>query len=142
MDPGLWPIFLQDNREWEPVLSGRQGFIGPFIATLLLPLAARVLYAWRRRDNAAVIGLFALSHLWFIGLVLMQIRWNSYLALLNAMALAMAVGLMLKQIGKLPPGRAGGASLKAATVLLAAIAYVVLIGVGGALQLKLRILIV
>ncbi|MCZ6871906.1 MAG: hypothetical protein O7G88_00010 [bacterium] len=52
MDPGLWPIFLQDNREWEPVLSGRQGFIGPFIATLLLPLAALVLYAWRRLSKS------------------------------------------------------------------------------------------
>jgi hypothetical protein len=134
MDPGLWPIYIENNKEWEPVLSGRNGYIGPFIANLLLPLVALILYAWRRRDNPAVIGLCALTHLWFTVLILLQIRWSSYLTLLNATALAMAVGQVFEHIGKLPPGRVGVASLKAATVLTAAIASVVLIGVGGALQ--------
>lgn len=134
MDPGLWPIYIQNNKEWEPVLSGRNGFIGPFIANLFLPLAALMLYAWRRRDNPGGIGLLALTHLWFTLLILLQIRWSSYLTLLNATALAMAVGLVFEQVSKLPPARVGVASLKAATVLIAAIVPAVLIGVGGALQ--------
>ena len=133
-DPGIWPIFIEGNADWESLLSGRKGYIGPFVIHLLLPLGAFVLYLWRRRDNPSVIGFIALSHLWFFGLVLMQLRWNYYLTFLNATALAMAVGLVLMQIDKLPPGRAGIGSLKAITVYSAAICSYILAGVGTALM--------
>jgi len=97
----LWPFFLDNSAEWASMFE--DGFsLRLLISRFGLSFLALGGYVWRFRRGNHLVALMAITHLTFIGLSLQQLRWETYLGVLDALALAWLFGRVLERFDAAP----------------------------------------
>jgi len=93
----LWPFFLDNSGEWASMFDNGvslQLILGRFG----LSLVALAGYVWRFRLGNRLVVLLGITHVVFMALSIQQLRWETYLGVLDALALAWLLGLILERL--------------------------------------------